>query len=260
VVVCWGWNNYGQLGYGGDPEWGEVKLEPDKDFYVRGSCTSPDLFAQSVGAGRFHACGVWTDQLGANNPGRICCWGANDYGQLGNGEFSERETMGVAIDLQGRALSFVSVTSGDSHSCALASGGDAYCWGQNIYGQLGYGEFADSSAVPAPVEDGHTFVAIDAGLQHTCALEASGRAYCWGQNFFGQGGEPKSMRNRPTPVLTELTFLSISAGRNHTCGVSRPDGAVYCWGQNYSGQLGNGETNGFDEAIGVVRVAEPASR
>ena len=84
---------------------------------------------------------------------------------------------------------------------------------------------------------------LDAGDYHSCALRASGVAYCWGDNGNGQLGDgTTTQRLVPTPVAGSLTFSSLSAGGAlETCGVT-PGGAAYCWGNNAYGQLGDGTT------------------
>src|SRR5207253_560701 len=84
---------------------------------------------------------------------------------------------------------------------------------------------------------------LDAGDYHSCALRASGVAYCWGDNGNGQLGDgTTTQRLVPTPVAGSLTFSSLSAGGAlETCGVT-PAGAAYCWGNNAYGQLGDGTT------------------
>lgn len=68
------------------------------------------------------------------------------------------------------------------------------------------------------------------GFRHTCALDAQGRAYCWGRNDAGQVGVPVSAPvAAPTPVQTSLRFVALAAGRRSTCGIAM-DGRLYCWG------------------------------
>lgn len=94
------------------------------------------------------------------------------------------------------------------------------------------------------------YVAVSAGLQHTCALTADGAAFCWGSNEFGQlGTAPDTLtclrgdrripcRTRPAPVAGGLAFVKISAGGRHTCGLATT-GVTYCWGDNLRGGLGD---------------------
>jgi alpha-tubulin suppressor-like RCC1 family protein len=95
---------------------------------------------------------------------------------------------------------------------------------------------------------GGTFASLSAGGSHTCAVAASGAAYCWGSNTYGELGTGNGVGAASTPQLVAggHAFGSISAGRNHTCGLlSVPQfsgAAAYCWGLNADGQLGDGTT------------------
>ena len=84
------------------------------------------------------------------------------------------------------------------------------------------------------------FESLDAGRTHACAIDAIGRAFCWGANTFGEvGSEVQDSLGRPVLVSETLRFEQISAGRFHTCAVT--DAAeLYCWGANRNGKLGDG--------------------
>jgi alpha-tubulin suppressor-like RCC1 family protein len=93
--------------------------------------------------------------------------------------------------------------------------------------------------------------AISVG-DHSCALTASGKAYCWGPNWYGglgigtvslpqcaiSAGNPPCSTT-PVEVSGGLTFATISARSGHTCAVTTT-GVAYCWGENNGGQLGIG--------------------
>jgi alpha-tubulin suppressor-like RCC1 family protein len=84
------------------------------------------------------------------------------------------------------------------------------------------------------------FAQVSTGDAHTCAITASGRAYCWGDNFEGKLGDGSTTeRHIPTPVAGNLVFRNITAGYNHTCGVTT-DFLAYCWGSSLDGRLGTG--------------------
>jgi alpha-tubulin suppressor-like RCC1 family protein len=82
-------------------------------------------------------------------------------------------------------------------------------------------------------------VQVIAGTGYSCALKASGQAYCWGSNGGGQLGDGTTTeRLVPTPVAGGFTFATLSAG-GITCGVTvSSDG--YCWGAG--GRIGDGTT------------------
>jgi alpha-tubulin suppressor-like RCC1 family protein len=152
------------------------------------------------------------------------------------------------------------VSVGQEHTCAIKSGGDAFCWGNNQSGQLALsrgdticGSGAAKircSLVPQAVQAGAKFTSISAGMRHTCAITNLREAYCWGSNENGQVSEVAPTGPTLVRIPGSLGYTQISAGATHTCAV-RTDGAAFCWGANDRGQLGNG---GF-ASNGVTRVS-----
>ncbi|WP_242336198.1 MULTISPECIES: Ig-like domain-containing protein [unclassified Anaeromyxobacter] len=155
-----------------------------------------------------------------------------------------------------------SLATGGAHTCALTTGGSAFCWGRGESGQLGIpiptttcelqtGTFP-CSRVPVAVGGGLAFAQLAAGGSHTCGLTNEGVAHCWGNNVSGQLGDSSSNnRDTPVPVATELRFVAIDAGAQHTCGLTS-DGAAYCWGANDRGQLGTGTTSSSSVPVAVT--------
>ena len=136
-------------------------------------------------------------------------------------------------------LVLTTITAGYFHSCGLAPGGAAWCWGTNGSGQLG-AAVGPHSPVPVLVSGGLSFATLAAGRTHTCGLTQGGIAYCWGDNSLGAGATLSSPV--PLAVAGGLTFARVVAGYGHTCGVTT-GGAGYCWGFNGSGELGTGTAN-----------------
>lgn len=170
--------------------------------------------------------------------GAIYAWGANWYGQLGDGTYEGRDSV-TEVSVPGET--FKAISAGDYHSLAIASDGSVFAWGANWEGQLGDGSTTDRLT---PVEisvPGKTFLAISAGEEHSLALASDGSVYAWGNNSNGQLGDA-STTNRNAPVeisVTGKTFSEISAGDGHSLALA-DDGSVYAWGQNSEGQLGDG--------------------
>ena len=209
---------------------------------------------QQVSGGYYHTCAL-------NAFGEAYCWGWNNNGQLGNDSTTTswvpaKVSAGTGSFLEGKTLA--SIGSGFSHSCALDTLGQVYCWGANNFGQLGDGT-NDNSWVPVEVAlGGKTVASLAVGQYHNCVIDTLGEAYCWGFNTSGQLGNND---NTSSPVLVKVvndsgallgkTLESIAAGYEHTCALDTL-GEAYCWGWNLSGQLGNGLT-------GVKRVPEKVS-
>jgi alpha-tubulin suppressor-like RCC1 family protein len=141
----------------------------------------------------------------------------------------------------GPPATWVQVDVGGLHLCGVTNAGSAYCWGSDVYGQLGNGGGIggvqpSASAVATPV--GVTWANISAGGYHTCAVTSAGEGYCWGDNSLfqlgdGPEGTQASDGYSATPVPVDapagVTWATISAGELLSCGLSTT-GALYCWG------------------------------
>jgi alpha-tubulin suppressor-like RCC1 family protein len=98
--------------------------------------------------------------------------------------------------------------------------------------------------VPTAVAGNLNFIDIGAGTSHSCAIDATNAAYCWGQNLnaqIGIGSSTSDLFATPQRVSGGLAFQKLSAGRSHTCAATTA-GVWYCWGHNESGVLGVGNT------------------
>lgn len=166
--------------------------------------------------------------------GAVRCWGA---GPLGDGTIT---TQGTPVFVLGLTSGTRSVAVGYEHTCALTSGGEVRCWGDNIYGQLGDGTTLER-VIPVDVVDLPVGVrAVGAGVAHTCALTDAGAVKCWGWNELGQLGDGTTTNRRtPTDVVGLASgVVSIAVGGNHSCALTDA-GAVKCWGANADGQIGD---------------------
>jgi prepilin-type N-terminal cleavage/methylation domain-containing protein len=128
---------------------------------------------------------------------------------------------------------------------------NAYCWGYNGNGEVGDNTNTTPVTSPTLVSGGIQFAQISTGSDHTCGLDITGKAYCWGANTYHQLGDgTNTTRLKPTAVNGGLTFKMIRAGYGNTCALTNA-GAAYCWGYNGSGGLGLGHT-GIASSPGLV--------
>jgi len=187
--------------------------------------SDPRFQTNLANSASIHTCG--------RNASATYCWGANSFGQIGDGSTTNSPSP-LYIG------SYVSVAIGGWHTCGLTANGQAFCWGYNANGQLGAGPFSDigeSSRTPVSVAGELPFKDITAGLYHTCGLSPTGNVYCWGLNNYGQVGNDTTVStNTPLQILDPATgavqFSSVKAGSFYTCGLTTA-GSVYCWGNNY---------------------------
>ncbi len=225
---CWGINSVGTLGNG-------TTVNSQTPTAVSGGAP----FA-SIDVGDRHVCGVLTG-------GEVLCWGENSRGQLGTTNFEtcgpDAMSCSTVPALVDGATTYTEVAVGFWHTCGLADSGDAYCWGDNSFGQLGNGTNGAGGATPVLVSGGLTFTDLAGGSSHNCGLTEDGSAYCWGYNVSGQLGNGTTAGSTvPVPVAGGLTFERIFSNSENlilgtTCGIT-DSGETYCWGSNASGQLG----------------------
>ncbi len=126
------------------------------------------------------------------------------------------------------------IVSGGHTTCLLTHQSRPLCWGGSGIAGGDVSSIAPPTWITAP-----PFVSVSVGAGFACALDALGRAYCWGSNDRGQLGDgTRTDRTTPEPVHTTLRFVELAAGSN-ACGLTS-DGRVYCWGPGDLGELGDG--------------------
>lgn len=233
--------------------------------------SAPEQFAElsnvtALAAGSDHVCAL-------DGSGVLHCWGNNDWGQLGTGDFATTGNPTVVCDDQGQSRCasaapamnrFVQVSANAQGTCAVDDLSHLWCWGVNDAGQLGAG--VDSATVPysavpvlvrcgaaatsAPSDDTacsdaaqplRGAVAASVGGSHRCVLHASGDVYCWGLGADGQLGDGSTF-DSATPVRAQLPgpALQVASVGRASCALV-VGGSVHCWGTNDFSELGVGD-------------------
>jgi alpha-tubulin suppressor-like RCC1 family protein len=151
AAYCWGSNGFGQLGTGGPPG------STNRDTVMRAVSMPSGVAFRSIYAGEYHTCALSTT-------GVAYCWGRNDYGQLGD-ETTTNATKPVLV--HGNYI-FRSLSVGELFTCGVAgagqgvapppiipgapsqSPGTVYCWGDNLFGQIGQNTTGNNQPIRVP--------------------------------------------------------------------------------------------------------------
>ncbi|MCC6251570.1 MAG: T9SS type A sorting domain-containing protein [Bacteroidia bacterium] len=190
--------------------------------------------AQSIAAGGWHSVVICSDKT-------VKAFGENNTGQLGNGDNTDQNQPVSAGSLN----NIIAVSAGgdqlEAHSMALKSDGTVWCWGSNLYGQLGNASTTNTNTpVQSLLVSGMT--AISAGGWHSVALKNDGTVWTWGWNMDGQLGDGTTTDRIVLGQVNGLSdIVAISAGTYHVLAL-KSDGTVWAWGDNQYGQIGNGNT------------------
>jgi alpha-tubulin suppressor-like RCC1 family protein len=195
-------------------------------------------------------------RAGAAQPGTPKAWGANPYGQLGDGTTTAHPS---PLPVSGLS-DVVDLAGGRGHVIALRSTGTVVAWGQNSNGQVGDGT-TTNRLVPTAVTGLSNVIEVATGHYHSMALRSDGTVWTWGMNTSGQLGDgTTTRRTRPVQVTGLTNVIHVAGGRDMSYAL-RSDGTVWAWGLNTDGELGDGTTtmrtrpvqvSGLVDVIGIA--------
>lgn len=212
---------------------------------------------QIIRAGGTHLCGV--------RSGGVWCWGANDRGQLGQGN-----VVGGPVQVDGE---WRSATAQGNSSAGVRTDGSLWRWGmydgqfpsrsgdsntwQRVAGGIGLKDdgslWRTTDWVVDSSSDWQTASSSNDNC-NLCGIRTDGTLWCRGTNDVGQiGDNSQTDRSEFVQVGTANDWSSVSVASysnpqfyscwgGHSCGL-RADGSLWCWGANNAGQLGDGTTD-----------------
>jgi len=232
--------------------------------------------AKTVSTGYNHTCAILPDNA-------LKCWGANDYGELGQGDTDARGDNPNEMDDNlpainvGTGRTVKAVSANYRATCAILDDDSLKCWGRNDSGQLGLGDTdarGDSAGemgdnLPAVnLGTGRTAKAISLGTYSACAILDDSSVKCWGSNDIGELGQGDSEYRgdgagemgdalNAVNLGTGRTAKAITVGEQHACAILDND-TVKCWGNNSKGQLGQGDSDHRGDGAGEMGDDLPA--
>lgn len=228
-VQCWGSNGSGELGNNSD----EASITP-VTVQIQNGTPLTRVVQVSVGSG-FSCARLATMD--------VTCWGSGGNGALGDGTTDDRWYAGPTIGLS--SVSSISSTwGGYKRTCAVTTGGDAYCWGK---------DWASNSSFLVPTQKVgiSNAVEVSTGFYHACVKLSNGEFRCWGTQWNLETGT--NLVSGDIYTNTGTTVSSIIAGGSRTCLVTT-DNKAKCWGNGWNGTLGTG-SNSDRTTPGAVKIS-----
>ncbi|MEM1007610.1 MAG: hypothetical protein AAGJ35_01275 [Myxococcota bacterium] len=225
-VKCWGSNGNGELGYG--------------DFRYRftpGTEVLPLQGKRALFVAVFY--GITCIII---EEGHVQCWGRNERGDLGYGDYKPRIKPGESIQLQSKRATHLDI--GEANFI-LMEDGSIQSWGSGMDGRLGYGfdtSFQRYIKRRSVVNLGKKAIKVSNQGGHTCAILEDKSLKCWGdntQNKLGYGNTQPELYGPPdaTVPLTQKV-LQVTTGGGQTCALLS-DFTVRCWGRSKNDGLGH---------------------
>ncbi len=151
-------------------------------------------------------------------------WGfADEIGQL----TTQVTTIGTDV---------VTLAAGQQRLCAIKRDGSVWCWGVGYLGDNHDAYPATDPQDPKPVTLPMTAMALEAGVDWTCALLSDGSVWCWGSTGYGSAARSTPPDLAPAKIQIE-DVRAFSMGAFHACAL-KSDGSLWCWGSNFFGESG----------------------
>jgi alpha-tubulin suppressor-like RCC1 family protein len=200
TLMAWGNNEYGAVGNGTTSTTGQW-------IPVEVSQASGLTNVKAIATG-------WDHMVALAEDGTVWTWGANAWGQLGNGSKGYASNSSVPYHVSGLS-NIVGVSAGDGSTVVLTADGHVWAWGTL---RIGDGCCTSYYYGPTPVQVAgiDRVTLVRARDWHVLALKSDGSVWAWGYNWKGQIGDGTVGGDKTTPVrvlfpgfLTQPLFLPI---------------------------------------------------
>jgi alpha-tubulin suppressor-like RCC1 family protein len=147
---CWGASNDGILGNG--------SIASDQHTGTPTQVVGSHAFIVLERGGHYSGMSAERHRCGIDTSRAAWCWGGSYDGALGNGSTASDQHTGTPIQVVG-SHQMDQLSTHPYGTCAIDTGGAAWCWGSSNDGRLGNGstESGANTGTPSQVVGNHTF-------------------------------------------------------------------------------------------------------
>jgi alpha-tubulin suppressor-like RCC1 family protein len=199
TVWAWGANQLGQLGNGTTAN-SSVPVKVAGLSQVTGISAGADASLATRSSGNTALTSVWA-------------WGANNFGQLGDGTLAAHTT---PEPVNGINTSFIAgIAAGYGYAAVLGADGSVWGWGNDRFGQLGNAPTAIPATRPVNTIGASSGITqLATGMETMLAVKSNGTVLAWGNNGAGQLGIGNTASIAGPVQVTGLTSATqVAAGR-----------------------------------------------
>ena len=174
----------------------------------------------------------------------INTWGANNAGQLGNGNLPVARCSPSSVS--GGGNNWWKISSGYSSVLAIKTNGSLWAWGSNCCGQLGIETTFSKSSPVLVISNVNNWIEVSSAGDSSGGIKADGTLWTWGSNQNGVLGDGTTTnKSSPDQVAGGGTTWCALSMRASSAAI-KTDGTLWTWGFNASfnggGALGDGTT------------------
>lgn len=242
TIWSFGANNYGQLGVGTIDS--QIKQEPEA---VTGA--PEGITFTKIAVGKNH-------NLALGNDGKVYAWGANTYGQLGNGTTNSSGTLQPIMGLD----NIEKIVAYENISYAIGKDGVAYVWGEGYtkspqkipffseiidiagnYILSEYGTVWNAKNLEEKIPSLTNIVEITSGNGHMLALKSDGSVAALGNNSYGQLGDGTTTQKVLPSVIKNIPKIESLKASQYSSYLLTTAGEIYSFGRNTNQALGLGQ-------------------
>lgn len=235
-IYSWGSGKEGELGHSNNQD-------EEMPRYVE---ALNNVLAKQIACGAGHS-------LILSNAGTIYAWGFNVVGQLGLGDFIDRNKPCLVKSIQ--HISIEKVSSGAGHCFAISTKGNMFAWGSGGYYQNCSGS-QDNLNRPLRMDELGAVKEVSGGIAHSLILKNDGTVWSVGLNDNGQCGvSGLEIITKPKPIeaLKNSVIVKLAAGGSHSLFLLESGELLSC-GLNSCGQLGINTYEAYSYTPNIVKI------